>query len=55
MGPLAFALAVQFTGSQRVAIVTFIVFFVLGLILLSLVNVKKAMLDTGNDPAGVVL
>jgi UMF1 family MFS transporter len=55
MGPLAFALAVQFTGSQRVAIVTLIVFFIVGLLLLSLVNVKKAMVDTGNDPSGVVL
>ena len=51
----AFGLAVQLTGSQRVAIVTLIVFFVLGLLLLSRVNVKQAILDAGNDPSGVVL
>ena len=55
LGPLAFAAAVQVTGSQRVAIVTLIFFFIVGLILLSRVNVKQAMLDAGNDPAGVVL
>ncbi|MBK8987146.1 MAG: MFS transporter [Chloroflexi bacterium] len=55
IGPLAFAAAVQITGSQRIAIVLLIVFFVVGLILLSGVNVRKAMLDSGNDPAGVVL
>lgn len=55
LGPLAFAAAVQLTGSQRVAIVSLIIFFVLGLILLSTVNVKKAMIDSGNNPEGVIL
>ncbi len=55
LGPLAFAAAVQITGSQRIAIVSLIFFFVVGLILLSTVNVKKAMLDSGNNPEGVVL
>jgi UMF1 family MFS transporter len=55
LGPLAFAAAVQLTGSQRVAIVMLIFFFVAGLFLLSRVNVRQAMLDAGNDPAGVVL
>jgi UMF1 family MFS transporter len=55
LGPLAFAFAVQATGSQRSAIITLIVFFLVGLVLLSLVNVQKAMLDAGNDPSGVVL
>ena len=55
LGPLAFAAAVQITGSQRIAIVSLIIFFVVGLILLSSVNVRKAMVDSGNDPAGVIL
>jgi len=55
IGPLAFAAAVQITGSQRIAIVSLIIFFVVGLVLLSRVNVRQAMLDSGNDPAGVVL
>jgi MFS transporter, UMF1 family len=55
IGPLAFALAVQITGSQRAAIVTLILFFVVGLILLSRVKVEKAMLAAGSDPLGVVV
>ncbi len=55
IGPLAFAVAVQITGSQRIAIVSLIFFFVVGLVLLSRVNVRQAMLDSGNDPTGVVL
>jgi UMF1 family MFS transporter len=55
IGPLLFAAAVQLTGSQRIAIVSLIVFFVLGLILLGRVNVRQAMLDAGNDPGGVIL
>ena len=54
-GPLVFALAVQITGSQRIALVSLIVFFVLGLFLLLTVDVRAAMLDAGNDPEGVVI
>ncbi len=55
IGPLLFALAVQVTGSQRIAIVSLVFFFVFGLILLSRVDVRQAMLDSGNDPEGVVI
>lgn len=55
IGPLLFAAAVQLTGSQRIALVSLILFFVLGLILLSRVDVREAMLDSGNDPEGVVI
>ncbi len=55
IGPLVFAAAVQYTGSSRVAILSVILFFVVGLLLLIPVNVRKAMIDAGNDPAGVVL
>ena len=55
IGPLLFGAAVQLTGSQRIAIVSLIVFFVVGLALLSQVDVRKAIVDAGNDPAGVVL
>ncbi len=55
IGPFFFAAAVQLTGSQRIAIVSLIIFFVVGLFLLSRVNVRRAMVDAGNDPAGVVL
>ena len=52
---VAFGVAVQITGSQRIAIVTLIIFFVVGLLLLSRVNVKQAIIESGNDPSGVVL
>jgi MFS transporter, UMF1 family len=49
------ALAVQVTGLQRVALVSLILFFVLGLALLVPVNVRQAIVDAGHDPEGVVL
>ena len=42
VGTFAFALAVQLTGSQRIAIVALIVFFIAGLLLLSRVDVRRA-------------
>jgi MFS transporter, UMF1 family len=54
LGPLLFALAVQWTGSQRIAIGALSLFFVLGIILLLSVNPRKGMEDVGVDPAGVV-
>jgi len=55
IGPFIFALALQLTGSQRLAIVSLIIFFVVGLALLIRVNVRQAIVDAGNDPEGVVL
>ena len=55
IGPLLFAAAVQLTGSQRLAIVSLILFFVLGLALLVRVDGRQAILHAGNDPEGVVL
>jgi UMF1 family MFS transporter len=55
IGTFAFALAVQITGSQRIAIVALIIFFVIGLLLLSRVDVRRAIVESGNDPSGVVL
>lgn len=55
IGPLLFGLAVQLTGQQRTAIISLIIFFVVGLLLLSRVDVRKAMIEAGNDPSGVKL
>ncbi len=41
-GPLAFAIIKQITGSSRLAIVSLMVFFIAGLLLLSMVNENKA-------------
>jgi UMF1 family MFS transporter len=43
LGPLLFGLALQFTGSYRVAILSLIVFFVAGLALLSRVDVPRGV------------
>jgi UMF1 family MFS transporter len=53
IGPIVFAIAVQFTGSQRIAIVSLIIFFVAGLLLLTRVNIRQAILEAGHDPTGV--
>jgi UMF1 family MFS transporter len=55
LGPLLFGLAVQLTGQQRPALISLIIFFVAGLFLLSRVDVRKAMIESGNDPSGVVI
>ena len=54
IGPLLFGLAVQLTGTQRVAIVSLIIFFVVGLILLALTDVRKAIREAGNEVPAMV-
>ena len=54
LGPLIVGLVNQWTGSLRPAIVSIIIFFVLGLILLLRVDVRRAMLESGNEPPAVV-
>jgi UMF1 family MFS transporter len=50
LGPLFFGLALQFTGSYRIAIVTLIAFFVAGFLILSRVDVRRAIVEAGNTP-----
>jgi UMF1 family MFS transporter len=49
--PLLFGLALQFTKSYRLAILSLIVFFILGLVILARVDVRRAALESGNEPA----
>jgi UMF1 family MFS transporter len=49
LGPLIFGLALQYTGSYRSAILSLVVFFVIGLILLPMVNVHKAALEARQE------
>ena len=54
LGPLCYGLALQFTGSYRVAILSLVVFFLIGMALLARVSVRRAALEAGNAaPAGV--
>ncbi len=50
MGPLLFGLALQFTDSYRVALLSIAVFFIAGLVLLPMVNVRRAIEEAGNVP-----
>jgi UMF1 family MFS transporter len=50
LGPFLFGAALQLTGSYRVAIVSLVVFFVVGFGLLIGVDVRKAAMEAGNEP-----
>jgi UMF1 family MFS transporter len=50
LAPLLFGLALQYTDSYRIAIVSLIIFFLLGLVLLIRVDVRQAALAVGNEP-----
>ena len=54
IGPLVFGLAVQITGTQRIAILSLIAFFVLGLALLYTTNVRRAITEAGNEVPTVI-
>ncbi len=49
LGPLFFGLALQFTGSYRVAILSLAAFFAMGLALLPFVDVARAAREAGNE------
>jgi UMF1 family MFS transporter len=50
IGPIVFGLVAQLTNSYRPAILTLIVFFIVGSIILLFVDAKKAIRDAGNHP-----
>jgi UMF1 family MFS transporter len=52
LAPLFFGLAFDITGSYRIALISLIVFFVAGLLLLVRVNVRRAIIESGNQPRG---
>jgi UMF1 family MFS transporter len=54
IGPLVFGLAYQFTGSYRVALLMIAAFFIVGLLLLVFVNVRRAITEAGNEAPAVV-
>ena len=49
LGPFIFAFTLQMTLSYRLAILSLVTFFVLGLGLLFFVNVRKAIIEAGNE------
>ncbi|WP_240942750.1 MFS transporter [Planosporangium thailandense] len=54
LGPLLFGLAYQLTGSYRAAIVSLVVFFVVGFAGLAAVPVRRAIVAAGNTPPRVL-
>ena len=50
LGPAFYGLALQWTGSYRIAILSLIVFFVVGLAILTRVNVEKGQRDVEGRP-----
>lgn len=50
LAPLIYGLTVQITGSYRTAILSLIVFFAGGLLVLAKVNVRRATIEAGNEP-----
>jgi UMF1 family MFS transporter len=54
LGPLLFAAVGQATGSFRLAIISLVIFFVVGLVLLTLVPVRRAIRAVGNPEPAVL-
>ncbi|MDH3292931.1 MAG: MFS transporter [Acidimicrobiia bacterium] len=50
IGPLVFGIVNQIAGSQRQAIISLILFFVIGIAVLVTVDVRRGMSDAGNNP-----
>ena len=54
LGPLLFGLAFQLTGDYRYAIVSLVVFFVVGFVLLARVPVRRAVAAVGRSAPGLI-
>jgi UMF1 family MFS transporter len=50
MGPLVFGLSLQLTGSYRVAIVSIMIFFIIGFFALLAIPMRRAIVAAGNTP-----
>ena len=50
LGPLAFGLVFQLTNSYRIGIVSLVVFFLVGGVLLAMVPMRRAIVAAGNTP-----
>lgn len=54
IGPLVFGLAVQLSGSSRFALLPIITFFLFGIVILWLTDVRQAIADAGNEVPAIV-
>jgi UMF1 family MFS transporter len=49
IGPLVFAFGVQATGSSRIAMLLIIAFFIFGIVVLSMTDTDKAIIEAGSE------
>ncbi|MCB0149626.1 MAG: MFS transporter, partial [Caldilineaceae bacterium] len=49
LGPLLLGLAIQFPDSYRISVLALGIFFIAGLILLPMVDVRRAIVEAGNE------
>ena len=54
MGPLVFGLSLQMTGNYQVAIVSIVLFFVIGFFALLAIPMRRAIIAAGNTPPHVL-
>ena len=54
IGPIVFGVAVQMTGSARVAMLPIIAFFIFGIVVLYLTDVRRAIQEAGNEVPPVI-
>lgn len=54
LGPLAFGLVFQLTSSYRVGLVSLLIFFIVGFLLLAAVPIRRAIVAAGNTPPRVL-
>jgi UMF1 family MFS transporter len=54
LGTFTFGLTLQLTGSYRGALLSLVVFFVAGFVLLAMANIRRAILEAGNLPPELV-
>ncbi|GAB3935311.1 MFS transporter [Micromonospora vulcania] len=54
LGPLAFGLVFQLTASYRLGLVSMLIFFVVGFLLLAAVPIRRAIVAAGNTPPRVL-
>src|SRR3972149_5600724 len=47
LGPLLAGVALQFTGSYRIAIISLVVFFLIGIAILMFTNIRRAIVEAG--------
>ena len=54
IGPIVFGLAVQMTGSSRLALVPIAGFFAIGMVILYFTDMRQAIADAGNEVPAIV-